>query len=214
MADLNWPEVLLGLGLAAALGELTDWLPRISENTVRLAARHLPQRAQEREAEWLAMLDELPGKWGPFVFALSCLLIARASVLNALLDRLQRVFIWLARFSVVVGVPEGVRRAWVEGDLGALVAAVVLVLLLGPALGRRSFDPGWFPTWHIPRWVWRAELVVCVLVALNGLWMGDVPFVAWFGVVMAVLYGRDLARISPRPDLSAGTPGSREGRRG
>lgn len=55
-----------------------------------------------------------------------------------------------------------------------------------------------------PGWVWRAELGVCGVVALNGLWVGDVPFVAWFGVVMAVLYGRDLVRVGQGPDLSTG----------
>lgn len=194
MPDLNWPELLLSVVLAAALGEITDWLPRLSDTMVKRAARSLSTRAPEREHEWLAILDQLPGKWSKFGYALSCLRIARAPLLNSLLDRLQPIFIWLARISLLVGVPEGTRRAWSEGDTGALVAVAVLVLLLGPALGRRSFDPPWFPAGRLPDWVWRAELVICGLVVVDSLWFGHAWFAAAFCAGMTLLYGRDFRR--------------------
>ena len=56
MPDLNWLELLLSVVLAAALGEITDWLPRLSDTLVKRAARSLSTRASEREHEWLAIL--------------------------------------------------------------------------------------------------------------------------------------------------------------
>ena len=62
------------------IGECTDWLPWTATHLIRAAARKLPLTAQERYTEeWLAELDQLPGKLSKLVVALRIRFKARAT---------------------------------------------------------------------------------------------------------------------------------------
>lgn len=193
MTDLNWPDVLVAAAIPLLLTELTDWLPQLSEWTVRQAACRLTIRAAEREVEWLAMLDHLPGKWSKLAFALSCVVIARASLLNEVVRRSQQVLIWTARV-FLVALPGGLYQGYLDHQAtsGLLVAGGVALVLLIPALGRRSFDPQWVPDWKVPAWMWWAHLLLLTLVALDGLWVKDYGFTVVLSALMMTAYGRDL----------------------
>ncbi|PNY79388.1 hypothetical protein [Deinococcus koreensis] len=71
MPDINWPEVLVALVLAAIASELGGWIPRLSEWLVRTLAHQLPTRAARREHEWLATLEATPGQWSKLFRALT-----------------------------------------------------------------------------------------------------------------------------------------------
>lgn len=204
MADINGPEVLLGAVLALAATELTDWLPRISAGLIRRAARALPNRAEVREQEWLANLEHLPGKWSGLFYALSCVLLARAAVAEAIARRVQQVLVWAARVMLLGLVGAVVQRApQLLTDAGLWLACGVGLALLVPALGRREFDPFWYPPFVVPRWVWWILCALIVLTVLNGLWFGDVQFAGGVALLVAAAYGRDmrgaLAQLAPRP---------------
>lgn len=71
MPDHSWLQLLFSLALGVVLLRMTGRLPALSERIVQLAARLHPTRPQEREAEWLALLDETPGTWRKLFLALS-----------------------------------------------------------------------------------------------------------------------------------------------
>lgn len=69
MSEIHWWDIIVTLVLGAVLSEFTDWLPKLAERLVRWVARLHPTRAEIREKEWLAILDNLPGKWSKLGFA-------------------------------------------------------------------------------------------------------------------------------------------------
>ncbi|AXX32699.1 ATP-binding protein [Actinosynnema pretiosum subsp. pretiosum] len=69
------PWVVMAVLLPLAIGELREWWPRLAVRLVRWSARRLgdPQACARYEEEWVANLEEVPGKLSPLVAALGYL---------------------------------------------------------------------------------------------------------------------------------------------
>lgn len=101
MGHLTW---ILGLLGAVALGlvkdEISAWLPRLARWCVCRAANRMPDRARWRE-EWLAHLDDCPGKLGQLVHAFGVLGISQSRRLRFWLGALR--YLPGIRWSVIDG---------------------------------------------------------------------------------------------------------------
>ncbi len=72
--------ISVGILLAALVGGLLAFAPRVSESLVRSSARRLPHRLSARmREEWLAELDALPGRPSQLAFAIALTLTRRHS---------------------------------------------------------------------------------------------------------------------------------------
>ncbi|GGR17544.1 hypothetical protein [Deinococcus ruber] len=164
------------------------------ERLITLAARHMPQRPDIREREWLSLFDESPTLDSKVHLTLGCLAMASGGLLRGALLKLARGVLILT----VIAVP-GIWHT-IAADWTVLPALGIFMLLLLPSLQRQPFDARWYPALTWPTWIWRTSAAAWLLLFLSAVFVAHAyAFALSFAAVMVMMYGWDADRLIGRP---------------
>lgn len=119
----NLIEVLFIVTLALLLPEYTNWLPKLAQRIIKLLAKHLPGKNQIRAAEWLAMLDNIPGKLPKLIYSFSFIPVILKSQKNRLWRILLLFFPSLSGYTLQITIADYL-----------IFNSLILVLLAPPIL--------------------------------------------------------------------------------
>lgn len=160
------------------------------ERWIITAARHMPQRPEAREGEWLALLDECPTPEARAKLMRECLWLAATGFLRAFLLQSSRVILILTLLALP-GIADQLRADWT-----AIPALGIVVLMLVPSLQHRAFDAPWYPKINLSPWIWRTSALAWVLLFSSAVFVSkEYTFAGAFAFVMLLMYGWDLDRL-------------------
>ena len=187
MSEINWLEIFIGVVLTLLLTEISGFIPRLAEFIARKLAKQLPELAEEREMEWLAILDDVPSPWSKLFRASGWAFVAIREQSNpwfTLIDLLFKTFQLIMRpvmlFTFIMttfSVYESIASEKYYLIPLALVMMSVSLALLPKSKSQRSPDFEWMPSWEYPNWAY-------ILILLN----------LMLGLILEAIFGTGILR--------------------
>lgn len=196
MSEVNWPEIFIGVGITLLLAEISGFIPRLAEFIARRLAKQLPELAEEREREWLAILDDVPSPWSKLVRASGWIFVAIReqpypwiTLIDLTLKTIQlagrpiMLFVFIKASSSIIGNVLFGKYYLIPSSL-CLISMSLVFLPKSRLLGLPDFT--WLPNWKYPTWLYK--LIVSNFLANSILdALLNIGTLGWIAVALLVI---------------------------